>query len=135
MGNCNRHESEFSSKALEISYLNKPFCYIGTVESDQGNIGTGILIHNSCVLTCSRVLLESKSGQKINLEKLKFTPGRSGNVKPFGSIDIIDYYIHIEGVTGEIGSWCLLYLANPVGFLINQRHYSNYFNSLCVRIV
>ena len=133
MGNCNRNSTEFSQNIVDTSYLEKPICYIGLIETSSGYYSNGILIDKNIVLTASRILYDPETNNTLPPNELKFIPAKNGNSFPFGSINIIDYYIHDDKNT-KIDKWCILYLSKSVGYDINIKFYKAFYYKLCVII-
>lgn len=132
MGNCNRNLPEFTQKTLDISYLEKPLCYIGLIETIYGKCSNGILIDKNIVLTSAKILFDKDPFTKLPPNAIKFTPAKNGNYLPFGSIYVLDYYIHEKNETTD--NWCILYLSKAVGYEINKKFHKDSYYKLCVFI-
>ena len=119
-------------KVHDIRYLihhtnEYPHCLIGNIEFSIGEGivggGTGTLVSSDLVLTSAHIVYDKKTGSEVSLKGFTFSPGQSGNLLPFGSVNVIGFFYPPAYKTDGYPSkndWALLKLDREVGLTIQS---------------
>ena len=134
MGNCNKHLPELDTRTIETSYCEKPFCYLGRIDTSFNNHSNGILINHNVVLTSSFILHHPITNELINPNQIKFSLVQKERKTQIRIVNVSEYYIHNNEKMNHIHqfSWCLLFLSEPIGLDLNRMFYKAKYYKICV---